>query len=1079
MRKLQVAIKALSAYEPLARTLPRPSREPEFPSSEAERRQLTVIFVDLVGSTELSRQLDPEDMRDVLRNYQNAVSGEVARYEGHVAKFMGDGVLAYFGWPRAHEDDAERAVRASLDLVETVRKLTTPAGGELAAHIGVATGLVVVGDLLGEGASEEQAVVGETPNLAARLQAIAEPGSVVVSASTCKLLGRLFEVRDLGAVEAKGFDAPVQAWQVVGESSVASRFEAFHSVGITPLVGRKEELELLMRRWRKAQDGEGQVVLLTAEAGIGKSRLVAALQERLQAEPHIRLSYFCSTYHTDSALYPVISQLERVAGIERNDASQAKVDKLQALLAQTPTAAEDVALLAELLSLPTEHLGLATLSPQVKKERTLRALLRQMEGLSLRCPVLIQFEDAHWIDPTSLELLDLLVELIQRLPVLLLLTFRPEFQPPWTAQAHITSLSLARLNRQDTLALIERVAGNNPLPEEIVAEIVERTDGVPLFVEELTKAVLEAGADTGDAMSALSRTSSATLAVPATLHASLMARLDRLGSVTKSIAQIGAVIGRSFSYELLGAVAPHGETAVQDALDQLVGSGLIFERGVPPQSVYTFKHALVQDAAYGTLLRTGRKELHARVAQVLEERFPELTTTQPELLAHHCADGGLTEQAIDYWFAAGKRALRTSANIEAIKHLSQGLQLLTSSLPESPTRSRNEIRFQTALGSTFLATKGWAAIEAAQAYQRADDLCCALGENGERFKIVYGLWMFHTARSEMREARELSDELFRLAEQQNDDELRLEAHHSAWASITWVGEFAASREHAQRGLILYDTARHSGHALIFGGHDPGVCAWAQSGLDLWFLGYPDQAAEHLRNSLLLAEQIAHPPSVAHALNYGVLYYQWRRDEAMVSTWGDRLAKLAAEQSLALHEATAAFARGWLLAKRGQARSSLCELRRGLDGCTELGLRVFEPYFRATIAAVHLSTGEAAVGLEELEETMRLVNKNGQRYWNAELWRLKGLLLEALSPDRELDRAEACYRKALATSRRQQARSLQLRAALSLSRFLRDHNDRAAARDLLAPIYGWFTEGLDTPDIIDGRALLDELGYIRN
>jgi class 3 adenylate cyclase/predicted ATPase len=1043
----------------------------------AERRQLTVLFCDLVGSTALASRLDPEDLREVITAYHGCVTEIVAGLDGFVAKYMGDGVLVYFGYPHAHEDDAERAVRAGLRLVDAVGELRTAA--PLHVRIGIATGLVVVGDLIGAGAAQEQVVVGETPNLAARLQTLAEPDTVVIAQSTQRLTGGLFEYEDLGAVEAKGFPKPVRAWRVLREGAAESRFEALHGGGAsTPLVGREEEIDLLLRRWQQAkEENEGRVVLLSGEAGIGKSRITRAIQERLAAEAHTRLLYFCSPHHEASALHPFISQLERAAGFEREDVADLKLDKLERLLARSSRdIPRDAALLATLLSIPSggRYAPRPDLSPQKRKEETLAAWLAQLEGLAASLPVLMILEDAHWIDATSLELLDRMVDRASRLPVLLIVTARPEFAPPWNGQPHVTVHPLSRLSRREGLAMVGRLVGGRTLPPEVVDQVITRTDGVPLFVEELTKAILESGVLRSDGERYLLTAPLPALTIPTTLHASLMARLDRLSPIRR-IAEIGAAIGREFSHELITAVAETPESDVSDALQQLVTAELVYRRGTPPDAVYTFKHALVQDAAYSTLLRGARQQLHARIAKALEERFPEVAVTQPELLARHCAEGGLAERAVDYWYAAAERALRASANVEAIKHLSNGLRLLTSSLPEAPERDRKELRFQTTLGSTLLVTRGWGAPEAAQAYHRAEELCRALGDSSERFKIVHGLWLFHVARPEVDKARDLSDELFRIAEEQNDDELRLQAHHSASTIHTWLGEFTASREHTEKGLALYSPARHGAHALIYGGHDPGVCAWAVTGLDLWLLGYPDQAAEHVRQSVLLAEQIAHRPSVAHALNYGILCHQWRRDGAAVRQWGDRLAELAAEESLALHEATAVFARGWLLAHQGRAEASLADLRRGLGACIELGMRVLEPCFRASLAEAQLNAGQAAVGLEMLDDARRFAHENGLRYWGAELLRVRGDLLAHLSPGgSEPQEVEACYREALAVARRQQARSLELRAATSLARLWRDQGERAGARDLLAPVYGWFTEGFDTSDLKDAKALLDEL-----
>src|SRR6266852_4957757 len=607
----------LAAIGELARTaepVAQPVAGSEAPRDAAERRQVTVMFSDLVGSTALSARMDPEDLREVISAYQNCVAETVRRFGGFVAKYMGDGVLVYFGYPEAHEDDAERAVRAGLDLVAAIGDLKTHA---LKTRVGIATGLVVVGDLIGSGASQEQAIVGDTPNLAARLQGVAEPNSVVVAESTRKLVGSLFELEDLGPKELKGISGPVRAWVALRPASVEGRFEAMHASGLTYLVGREEELDLLLRRWSKAKSGEGQVVLLSGEAGIGKSRLTAALLERLASNPHTRLRYFCSPQHTDSALYPVIGQMERAAGFTWDDKPQAKLDKLDAVLAQTSTSTEDAALFAEMLSLPNDGRYPALDSaPEQRRQRTLEALTSQLAELARQQPVLMIFEDAHWVDPTSLEVLGRIVDRIRILPALLIVTFRPEFNAPWAGQSHVTSLTLNRLGEREAAAIIARLVGNKELRADPMAEIVERTDGIPLFVEEMTKAVLE-GESEGVARRTIAAVPSSALAVPASLHASLMARLDRLGPA-KEVAQIGSAIGREFSHALLASVVGKPEAELGSALDRLVQTGLLFRQGVLPQASYLFKHALVQDAAYGTLLREPRRALHARIANALE-----------------------------------------------------------------------------------------------------------------------------------------------------------------------------------------------------------------------------------------------------------------------------------------------------------------------------------------------------------------------------------------------------------------------------------------------------------------------------
>ena len=685
------------------------------PKDTAERRQVTVMFSDLVGSTALSARMDPEDLREVISGYQKCVAETVQRFGGFVAKYMGDGVLVYFGYPQAHEDDAECAVRAGLELISAVAALQPPVS--LETRVGIATGLVVVGDLIGSGEAQERSIVGETPNLAARLQGIAEPNMVVIADNTRRLLGNLFELHYLGARDLKGIAGPVRGWAALRASSAEGRFEALHATGLTALVGREEELELLLRRWSKAKTGEGQVVLLSGEAGIGKSRLTAALLERLANEPHTRLRYFCSPQHTDSALYPIISQMERAAGLAHDDTAQTKLDKLDAVLAQTSTSKQDAALFGEMLSLPNDgRYPVLDLAPEQRRQGTMEALIAQTEALTRQTPVLMIFEDAHWTDPTSLELFGRAVDRIASLRVLLLVTFRSEFQAPWVGRPHVTALTLNRLAQRDIDAMIDGVVGNKLLPANIRQDIIERTDGIPLFVEEMTKAVLEA-----EGGSEARRTAAAipprALAVPASLQASLMARLDRLGPA-KEVAQIGAAIGRQYSHSLLAAVAQKSEAELASSLDRLIQSGLLFRQGLPPHATYLFKHALVQDAAYGTLLREPRRALHARLSETIESQFADIAESQPELLARHCTEAGLIEKAASLWGKAGQRSLARSALVEAADQLRRALDQIAA-LPVTPALRREQINLQVALLHALGHVKGFAAPETKAAVERA------------------------------------------------------------------------------------------------------------------------------------------------------------------------------------------------------------------------------------------------------------------------------------------------------------------------------------------------------------------------
>ena len=1030
--------------------------------AEAERRQLTVMFCDLVGSTALSTRHDPEDLRELIGAYHRAVAETVGHFNGFVAKYMGDGVLIYFGYPQAHEDDAERAVRAGLAVIEAVGRL--PAREDLRLRLGVATGLAVVGDLIGEGAAQERGVVGETPSLAARLQALAMPNTLVIAETTRRQIGGLFDLEDLGPQQLAGFGEAQRAWRVLGESGMLSRFEALRSGG-TPLVGRDEEVGLLIRRWQQAKTGEGRVVLISGEPGIGKSRLTAALSEQIGSEPHTRLRYFCSPHHQDSALHPFIAQLERAAGFAREDTVEAKLGKLRALLAPGARDDDDITLLTELLSLPSSAAGL-NLSPQRKREKLFEALLDQLEAEARHRPVLMVFEDAHWIDPTSRELLDLTIDRVRRLPVLLAVTFRSEFQPPWGGRAHVTSLALNRLGERDGEALVQKLAGNAALTAEIVAEIVERTDGVPLFVEELTKAVLESAVPGDRVATVLGAASLAALSVPATLHASLMARLDRLGPASKEVAQIGAVLGREFAYELIEPVAQRDEGELQAALGQLSDAGLLFCRGTAPHASYLFKHALVHDAAYGTLLRARRQELHARVAMVLAQDFVDLVERQPELLAHHLTAAGDSERAVDQWLKAGRHAAARFAHLEAIRHFERGLAALLA-LPEGVARDGREVELQLTRGLSLFTAKGFIAVEAAQAYERACKLAEQQGDVHQLFTAVYGLWQSNIGSGAVEGAHRLSDRLLQLTADDADDGLRLQAHHSAWTTYLFAGEPAAAREHCEAGRRLYDPMQHGLHYRLYGGHDPGVCARYMGGQVYWLLGYPQKGLVIGSESLALAEQIGHPFSRATALVMNALLHLDRDEPELALQRLETAEALAVEQRLGL-VLEPQLLRGAVLTAQGAFGEAVVCLREGLASRPGARLRCYALARLAEALSRHDEHGAALAAVSEALETQE---RTGQRRWEPELHRLKGVALLGLN---RLEDGQIALEEAMRIARRQQTKPYELRAATNLARRWGEQGRRSAGRDLLGPVYGWFTEGFDTADLKAAKALLDQL-----
>ncbi len=1044
---------------------------------EAERRQLTVMFCDLVDSTGLARQLDPEDLREVVRAYQAACVKAIARFEGHIAQYLGDGLLVYFGYPVAHEDDAQRAVRAGLGIVEAMgqlnTRLTQERGVQLAVRLGIHTGLVVVGKV-GGGTRQEQLALGETPIIAYRLQDMAAPNTLVISPATFQLLGGFFACQPLGMPLLKGQAQPLAVYRVLYESMARSRLEAAGSTGLTPLVGREQESGLLLERWAQVKDGLGQVVLLSGEAGIGKSRLVQVLKEQVAAEPQAWLTPCqCSPYHQHTALYPMIDLLERVAlRFDREESPQQKLSKLEGFLVQYGLPlAETVPLFAALLSLPLPAAyAPLTMSPEQQKQQTLHAFLTILLRIAAQQPVLFVMEDLHWVDPTTLEFLTLLVDQGPTARILALWTFRPDFSPPWTGRSHLTQVTLLRLLRQQATEMTYRVAHGKALPREVVEQIVARTDGVPLFVEELTKMVLESGLlqereDRYDLTSPLP-----PLAIPATLHDSLLARLDRLATV-KSLAQLGATLGREFSYELLQAVSSWDERTLQRGLHQLVAAEMLYQQGLPPQATYIFKHALIQETAYQSLLKNTRQQYHQRIAQVLAEHFPDTAETQPELLARHYTEAGLNEQAVVYWQRAGQQARQRSANLEAVQHLATGLALLAM-LPEAPTRVQQELDLQLALGPALLATRGYAAPEVEQTYARARVLCQQVGETPQLFQALWGLWYFYLVRAELQTARDLGEQLLNWAQRVQAPGLLLLAHRMLGQTLSFLGEFSTAQGHLEQGMTLYDPEQHRSLASLYG-QDQGVICRSWAALALWCLGYPDQALQQSHAALTLAQELAHPFSLVYALCFASKLSQLRQEAQAAQERATAAMVLCTEQGFVLYLARGTILRGWALAEQGQGEEGRAQMHQGLAAYQATGSEVFRPSYLACLAEAYGKAGQAEEGLTMLAEALTVVHKTGERFYEAELYRLKGELLLARSAAHQME-AETCFRQALDVERRQQAKSWELRAALSLSRLWQQQGKRAKAQDLLAPIYGWFTEGFDTADLQEARVLLEDL-----
>ncbi len=1045
---------------------------------EAERRQLTVLFCDLVGSTLLSTHLDPEELRGVLRAYQKTCADIVQRYGGHIAQYLGDGVLIYFGYPQAHEDDAQRAVRAGLGIVEALPHLQSRLQQSLGirqdfslqVRIGIHTGPVVVGEV-GGGERRERLALGETPNIAARLQWTADPNTVVISAATYRLVHGFFECQELGSHTLRGLSQPLITYGVLRESGAQSRLEVTMSSGLTSLIGREQEMGLLLERWEQVKEGMGQVVLLSGEAGIGKSRLVRVVKERVGTEPHIRWESRCSPYYQHSALYPIIDLFERVFHFQRSDSPEEKLRKMEETLIPYGVHLLDlIPLFASLLSIPLgDRYPPLTLPAERQKQKILEAVLTLLLSLAEHQPVLFIVEDLHWIDPSTLELLHLIIDQGAAARLFTLLAFRPDFRPPWTNRSYLTSITLNRLSRNQVERMVEQLTDGKTLPPEILQELVAKTDGVPLFVEELTKMILESGLLREQDTRYVLVGPLPPLAIPTTLHDSLMARLDRLATV-KAVAQLGATIGRIFSYELLQAVSPLDEMTLQQALKRLVEAELLYPRGLPPLATYIFKHALIQEAAYQSLLKSTRQQYHQQIAQALVERFPETVETQPELLAHHYTEAGFSAQAVLYWQQAGQRALQHSAHMEAIAHLTKGLELIAT-MPDSPERIQQELILQTNLGTALMTTKGFAAPEVEKTYARARELCQQVGDTPQLLPVLRGLWGFYITRAELQTAQELGEQFFSLAQHTQDRSLLLWSHWSLGATLFYLGELPSAQEHLEQGMALYDPPEYRSSTFLYV-RDPGVSCLALTAWTLWLLGYPDQALEKSHEALSLARELSHPFSLAFALDFAARLHQFRREGRLAQEKAEETIALSTEQRFPLWVAGGTILRGWALVQQGHTEEGIVQMLQGLTTHRATAAELARPHFLALLAEAYGKAKQIEQGLQVITEALEIVHHKKIRYYAVELYRLKGELLFEQIAERE--QAETCFLQALEIARHQQAKSLELRAAMSLSRLWQQQGKREEARQLLTGIYNWFTEGFDTTDLQEAKRLLEEL-----
>jgi class 3 adenylate cyclase/predicted ATPase len=1051
-------------------SLARASASIATPDAEGERRHLSVLFCDIVGSTALAVQLDPEDLSAVIRRFQTTCTTIVTHNRGYVARFMGDGILAYFGYPQAHEEDAENAVRAGLDLVAKVGQLLLPSNDPLKVRVGIATGLVIVHPTAAEGSAQQQAVVGETPNLAHQLQSVAPPNSVVVAKSTRDLLGEGFVCEQLGSYEIKGTSGPVTACRITGERAVESRFDARRSAKLTHFVGRQHELRELLESWNQAKEGEGQVVLLCGEPGIGKSRIAIALFDLITRDPYTTMRIQCSSHHTRSPLYPVIRRLSRSAEFEPEDRTEVKLEKLEAMLSRAGKASlANAALFAALLSIPTVgRYPAVDLTPQRRKDLTIAALIRYLQDLAAKQPVLFICEDVHWIDPTTVELLNQIIKAIKALPVLLLITFRPEFFPPWLDEPNVKMLRLERLGRRQVEAMIADITGGKRLPPEVFEQIVNKADGVPLFVEELTKTILESGLliNVGDRY--VTEDALPARAVPATLQDSLMARLDRLAQI-KEVAQIGAAMGREFSYRLLAAVAPMTDVLLKAALAQFGVADLILCRGEAPDATYIFKHALVQDAAYSSLTRNKRQQLHSRIANALKEQFSETVETQPELLAHHLEQAGLTEQAIEYLRIAGQRAIERSANAEAIGHLKHALGVLES-LQAGEDRTRLAFGLETMLAQALIAARGYAASETKETLLRARTLLDDSTEPSQKFSVLYGLWACYYVGGEGDMLRTAAAELLVEAERHGGTAVLCLSHRLLGTTYISTAQFGAARQHLERARALYDPQHHPPFRYLYG-QDMGatvLCylSWAQ-----WHLGYVDQASRTAAEAVKHAEALAHPFTLAYTIGHARgMMDVFRRCPDETRSYAALIVSICNEHGFPFWAASGQVLEGWAATCHGDTDRGIKLLRAGVAAWRETGARLWLPIYLALEAEGLWKAGDSDAALQTIEQAIAASKETGERWAIAEVMRMKARLLAARqAADGEI---ESLLLESIEVARRQQARCWELRAACDLARLWQRQGREIEAFNVVRSIYDQFTEGLDTPDLLDARAIMD-------
>jgi class 3 adenylate cyclase/tetratricopeptide (TPR) repeat protein len=1042
---------------------------------QAERRQLTVMFCDLVGSTALARRLDPEDVQEIIGQFLDACSQAVGRFNGYVAKYMGDGLLVYFGYPQAHEHDAERAIHAGLairDLVRTFpREHILFQESAIAVRVGIATGKVIVGELIGQETAKERSVFGETPNLASRLQSLAAPNQLVVDSATKRLVGNEFEFADAESVSLKGFDTPIEVWRVLGTKVSVSRFDSYRSGRLAGFIGREHESALLLGRWREAAGGEGQVVLLCGEAGIGKSCLAVHLRDQLVREDSQTVQLQCSPYHTNTALYPVIHCLQQAVALTREDDAHTQREKLDTFADSISIDSQTtVALLAELLSIPgdAQHPFL-TMSSDKRKDMTLEALVQQLQRLADGCPTLFIVEDAHWLDPTTMDLLTRVIDRIQRMRVLLLITFRPDFKPVWSEYGHVTFLTLNRLPRRQSAELLAAMTGGRVIPPEVQQTILAKADGVPLYIAALTENLLDVGLLAEGTNSGALGVPLIQLSIPDSLQALLMERIDRLGPA-KEIIQVGAAIGREFSYELLRKIVDVTQAELQNALHSLGASGLIFQEGEIPDAKFMFRHALIQDAAYSTLPKKSRRVLHTRIAKTLESRFAERVSSEPELLGYHYEQAGLVEPAVQYWRLAAQRDVARSANIEALSHFDRALDVVKN-LPAGPERDQVELNLLIARGAPLLSLKGYASDDIEHNYLRASSLSQGKPDSEQYFLSMWGLWVFHLVRGPLVKACSLAEDLLSWATHKQNPDLLIRAHESVGSTYSFLGRFDEAKAHLQEARVLYDPHRNASQVLPYT-QDPGITARIMLARVLWVLGELDQVETLLTEAIAMARELEHPFTIAFTLVTASWVYSTLHDPQQTLRLTEEAIELSAKYSFEVPLAWAMSFQGWALAEQGE-KKGIERLVEGLSAAQRSKASLNHTYTLSLLAEKHLRKQQITDGLLVIQQAQELAAVQGELCWQAELLRLKGELLLAQS-DHLIGEAEQCFIEALEIAQTQHATMLELRAATSMARLLRKVNKPDMAKHTLSSVRSKFGEHRANPDVRDAQAILDQL-----